>query len=61
MLFIINIRATNDNIILKIIDAHSVKHTYTCGAPDTIHIDNVNKLKEDIEKHYEQYMKEINE
>ena len=31
-------------LILKIIDAHSVKHTYNYGAPDSTYIDNVGEL-----------------
>lgn len=48
-------------LILKIIDAHTVKRTYNYGAPDTFEIDNIDALKDDIERHYEQYMKEVNE
>ena len=48
-------------LILKIIDAHIVRRTYNYGAPDTIEIDNIEALKDDIERHYEQYMKEGNE
>lgn len=46
-------------LILKIIDAHTTKqsYNYTC-APDTHIIHEVNKLKEDIIKHYEEVMKD---
>ena len=44
-------------LILQIIDTHTEKKTYNYGAPDTKHIDNVDKLKEDIIKKYEEIMK----
>ena len=44
-------------LILKIIDAHTTKHTYNYGAPDSYTIYEVGKLKEDIITHYEEVMK----
>lgn len=47
-------------LILKIIDSHTTTHTYNYGAPDTTHIDDVGKLKADLIKHYNEYMREDN-
>ena len=47
-------------LILKIIDSHTTTHTYNYGAPDTTHIDDVGKLREDIVQHYEEVMKDAN-
>ena len=45
-------------LILQIIDTHTVKKSYNYGAPDTTHIDDVNKLKQDIILKYEEVMKD---
>lgn len=44
-------------LILQIIDTHTTKRTYNYGAPDTTHIDDVNKLKKDIILKYNEVMK----
>ena len=44
-------------LILKIIDAHTVTRSYNYGAPDSIHINDVRKLKDDIIMHYNDIMK----
>ena len=44
-------------LILQIIDTHTEKYTYNYGAPDTKRISDVDKLKEDIVKKYEEVMK----
>ena len=44
-------------LILKTIDAHSVKYTYT-HQPESIRIEDVAKLKQDIIHQYENFMKE---
>jgi hypothetical protein len=48
-------------LILRIIDCHTKTYAsnYYNGS-DTKRIDNVNALKEDITRHYEQIMKEEN-
>ena len=33
-------------LILQIIDTHTIKRSYNYGAPDTIEIDDVDKLKQ---------------
>lgn len=45
-------------LILQIIDTHTIKRSYNYGAPDTTHIDDVNKLKKDIMLKYEEVLKE---
>ena len=45
-------------LILQIIDTHTTKYSYNYGAPDSKHIDNVDKLKEDIISKYEEVMKD---
>ena len=47
-------------LILKTIDAHSVKYTYT-HQPQSIRIEDVAKLKQDIIHQYETFMKEGDE
>lgn len=44
-------------LILQIIDTYTNTRTYNYGAPDTKHIDNVDKLKEDIISKYKEIMK----
>ena len=44
-------------LILQIIDTHTVKKSYNYGAPDTTHIDDVDKLKGDIISKYKEIMK----
>lgn len=48
-------------LILQIIDTHTIKHSYNYGAPDSKHINDVDKLKEDIISKYKEVMKEDNE
>lgn len=45
-------------LILKIIDSHTITHTYNYGAPDTANIDDVGELRADIIRHYEEIMKD---
>lgn len=45
-------------LIMNIIDKHTVTKSYNYGAPNTTHIDNVEALKDDITKHYEEVMKD---
>ena len=48
-------------LILKTIDAHTVKHTYNYRPGESIKIEDVAKLKEDIIHQYENFMKEGSE
>lgn len=47
-------------LILQIIDTHTIKRSYNYGAPDTIEIKDVDLLKTDIIKQYEEVMKDAN-
>lgn len=47
-------------LILQIIDTHTINRSYNYGAPDSKHIDDVDKLKEDIINKYEEVMKDAN-
>lgn len=40
-------------LILKTIDAHTKRYSHNYGGPDTVQIDDVDKLKQDIIKQYE--------
>lgn len=44
-------------LVLQIIESHTVRRTYNYGAPDTKEIDNVDRLKQDIIKSYNEVMK----
>ena len=43
---------------MNVIDKHTITRSYNYGAPDTTHIDNVEALKYDLIKHYEEIMKD---
>ena len=45
-------------LILKTIDAHTVKYTYNYQPGESIKIEDVAKLKQDIIHQYENFMKE---
>ena len=47
-------------LIMNIIDKHTIRRSYNYGAPDTTHIDNVEALKDDLIKYYEEVMKDGN-